>query len=210
MKTKDYIFILLAFLLFWLATNKRANDYLFGEEGVVSASDTTFHSPEIVTVNVPAPRSQSLSASDIRYIIEQAQAKNDYGLIAENKYLKEHLAYIQANPDSIKGDIKTYKDSSVNKDVNIYYSALTRGDLLNMNLSYKLKGVKSIATTKTKLLQQGKLYMTFSGGGNKTTFNDLSPGLFYSSKGRMGAGYEYNLLDNTHRAKLGVLLFQHK
>lgn len=210
MKTKDYILLIIAFAFFWAVTNKRANDYFFGEEVTISSSDTTFHKPDIITVNFPTPREQSISASDIRMIIEEARMKNDYDLVKENKYLKEHLAYIKANPDSLRGDVKVYKDSSVNPDINIYYSALTRGELLDINFNYKQKGIKSISNKSKTFSNLGKLYLTGSAGGNTSTFNDLSPGLFYSSKGRIGIGYEFNLWDKTHRAKLGIKIFEHR
>lgn len=58
--------------------------------------------------------------------------------------------------------------------------------------------------------QKSSMYLTFSGSIQQKTFSDFEIGAFYATKKRLGFGYEYGILNETHKAKVGILLFRHK
>lgn len=122
---------------------------------------------------------------------------------------------IPKNTDTIQYiKAKMYRDTLRNKDIDIYSYSLLEGNLLDSNLSYKLKVPREITVTKIiehpKTFRSG-LYVFSELGGNTNTFNNLSLGLQYNRKGKWIVSYRVNLnklQQPTHNIGLGVRLLK--
>lgn len=109
---------------------------------------------------------------------------------------------------------RAYKDTLSNDDIDIYSYNLLDGNLLDSQLSYKLKVPREITITKTiehpKTFRSG-LYAFGEIGGNTNSLDNLSLGLQYNRKGNWFASYRLNLNTfnrPTHNVGVGVRLFK--
>ena len=114
--------------------------------------------------------------------------------------------------DSSKHEVaQLYKDSLDNEDLTIYYESLVQGKLLDKVIGYKLKIPKQITKTieipKPYPMPVNMLLLTGGIGGNLNQFSGITIGLQFVSSNNWSIGYEYNFLQNTHHAKIGVNLF---
>ncbi len=131
--------------------------------------------------------------------------KNDITTIVKDTiFIKDTINYLAA---------KVYKDTLTNADIDIYSYNLVNGELLNSQLSYKLKVPKEITITKTiehpKTYRSG-LYLFSEVGGNTQTFNNVSFGLQYNRKGNWFVSYRLNVnqfMRPTHNVGFGYQLF---
>ena len=110
--------------------------------------------------------------------------------------------------------VSSYKDSLDNEELTIHYESIVDGELLGNIIGYKLKVPKEITKTveisKPYPMPMSMLFLTGGIGGNVNEFSSITAGLeFVSAKG-WSLGYEYDLLENSHRVKLGIKLFQFK
>nr|WP_321229221.1 hypothetical protein [uncultured Psychroserpens sp.] len=109
---------------------------------------------------------------------------------------------------------KVYKDTLRHDDIDIFSYSLVEGNLLDSEISYKLKVPREITVTKT--IEHPKTYRSafflFSEiGGNQTRFDNLSLGLQYNRKGKWFVSYRANLNQveqPTHNIGFGVRLFK--
>lgn len=115
---------------------------------------------------------------------------------------------------SLYEEARVYKDTLSNDDIDIYSYNLLSGNLLDSQLSYKLKVPKEITVTKTiehpKTFRSG-LYAFSEIGGNTSTLDNLSLGLQYNRKGNWFVSYRLNLntVENpTHNIGIGVRVFK--
>ncbi|WGD35824.1 hypothetical protein [Olleya sp. YS] len=115
---------------------------------------------------------------------------------------------------SLFEEARAYQDTLSNDDIDIYSYNLLQGNLLDSQLSYKLKVPREITVTKTiehpKTYRSG-LYMFSEVGGNPQTLDNLSLGLQYNRKGKWFASYRVNLsqIQNpTHNVGVGVRVFK--
>lgn len=115
---------------------------------------------------------------------------------------------------SLYEEAREYKDTLSNDDIDIYSYNLLSGNLLDSQLSYKLKVPREITVTKTiehpKTYRSG-LYAFSEFGGNTSTLDNLSLGLQYNRKGNWFVSYRLNLnaLENpTHNIGIGVRVFK--
>ncbi len=115
---------------------------------------------------------------------------------------------------SLYDKARIYKDTLSNDDIDIYSYNLLDGNLLDGQLSYKLKVPREITVTKTiehpKSFRSG-LYVFSEVGGNVSTLDNLSLGLQYNRKGNWFASYRLNfnsLRQPTHNVGIGVRLFK--
>ena len=115
---------------------------------------------------------------------------------------------------SLYEEARAYKDTLSNDDIEIYSYNLLSGNLLDSELSYKLKVPREITVTKTiehpKTFRSG-LYAFSEVGGNTSTLNNLSLGLQYNRKGNWFVSYRLNLNtveSPTHNIGVGVRLFK--
>lgn len=131
--------------------------------------------------------------------------KNDItAIVKDTIFIKDTTNYLAA---------KIYKDTLTNTDIDIYSYNLVNGELLNSQLSYKLKVPKEITITKTiehpKTYRSG-LYLFSEVGGNTKTFNNVSFGLQYNRKGKWFVSYRLNVnqfIQPTHNVGFGYRLF---
>ena len=108
---------------------------------------------------------------------------------------------------------KVYRDTLKNDDIELYSYNLVDGNLLDSQLSYKLKVPKEITITKTiehpKTYRSG-LYFFSEVGGNLEQFNNLSFGLQYNRKGNWFVSYRLNMNELTpisHNIVVGFRIF---
>lgn len=132
---------------------------------------------------------------------------------------KKDVSNIVETKADIKGlslyeEARVYKDTLSNDDIDIYSYNLLSGNLLDSQLSYKLKVPREITVTKViehpKTFRSG-LYAFSEIGGNTSSLNNISVGLQYNRKGRWFASYRLNLntVENpTHNIGIGVRLFK--
>ncbi|WP_452219949.1 hypothetical protein [Lacinutrix salivirga] len=120
----------------------------------------------------------------------------------------------EVNMPSEYNEAKVYQDTLSNNDIDIYSYNLLQGNLLDSQLSYKLKVPREITVTKTiehpKTFRSG-LYLFSEVGGNTQTLNNISLGLQYNRKGNWFASYRFNINDfkqPTHNIGVGVRLFK--
>ena len=111
-------------------------------------------------------------------------------------------------------EAREYKDTLSNEDIDIYSYNLLKGELLQSELSYKLKVPREITVTKTieypKTYRSG-LYLFSEVGGNTNTFDNLSLGLQYNRKGQWFVSYRINmneLSQPTHHLGVGIRVFK--
>nr|WP_321233921.1 hypothetical protein [uncultured Psychroserpens sp.] len=109
-------------------------------------------------------------------------------------------------------EAKIYKDTLSNDDIDIFSYNLVEGNLLDSQISYKLKVPREITVTKTieypKTYRSG-LYLFSEIGGNQTRFDNISLGLQYNRKGKWFVSYRANLnqvQQSTHNIGIGVRL----
>lgn len=109
---------------------------------------------------------------------------------------------------------KIYRDTLRNEDIDLFSYNLVDGNLLDSELSYKLKVPKEITVTKTiehpKTFRSG-LYFFSEIGGNVQQFNNLSFGLQYNRKGNWFVSYRLNLNELTpisHNIGIGFRIFK--
>ena len=111
-------------------------------------------------------------------------------------------------------EAKVYKDTLHHNDIDIFSYNLVEGNLLDSEISYKLKVPREIIITKT--IERPKTYRSalflFSEiGGNQTRFDNISLGLQYNRKGKWFVSYRANLnqvQQPTHNIGFGVRLFK--
>ena len=109
---------------------------------------------------------------------------------------------------------KVYRDTLSNDDMDIFSYNLVEGNLLDSQLSYKLKVPREITVTKTieypKTYRSG-LYIFSEIGGNQTRFDNISLGLQYNRKGKWFVSYRAQLnqmQQPTHHIGIGVRLLK--
>ena len=109
---------------------------------------------------------------------------------------------------------KVYKDTLSNDDIDIFSYNLVEGNLLDSEISYKLKVPREITTTKTieypKTYRSG-LFIFSEIGGNQNRFDNISLGLQYNRKGKWFVSYRTNLnqlQQPTHHIGVGVRLLK--
>ncbi|WP_235989250.1 hypothetical protein [Psychroserpens algicola] len=132
--------------------------------------------------------------------------KDDTATIAEILPQKsDTTAFIKA---------KVYKDTLHHDDIDIFSYNLIEGQLLDSEISYKLKVPREITTTKTieypKTYRSG-LYLFSEIGGHQNAFNNISLGLQYNRKGKWLVSYRTNLnqlQQPTHHIGVGIRLFK--
>ncbi len=132
--------------------------------------------------------------------------RNGVSEVAEDMTkIKDPSLYLEA---------RAYKDTLSNDDIDIYSYNLLDGNLLDSQLSYKLKVPREIIVTKTiehpKTFRSG-LYAFSEIGGNVNGLDNLSLGLQYNRKGNWFASYRLNLnglRQPTHNVGIGVRLFK--
>lgn len=108
--------------------------------------------------------------------------------------------------------VNNYQDSLTDENLTIYYNSLVDGQLLDHHLGYKLKVpkriVKTIEIPTPVPTPANSIFLTTGVGGNPNQFASVTVGLeFVSSKG-WSLGYEYDILQNSHNAKLGIRLWR--
>ena len=115
---------------------------------------------------------------------------------------------------SLYEEARVYKDTLSNDDIDIYSYNLLSGNLLDSQLSYKLKVPREITVTKTiehpKTFRSG-LYAFSEIGSNTSALDNLSLGLQYNRKGNWFVSYRLNLntVENpTHNIGIGVRVFK--
>ena len=111
-------------------------------------------------------------------------------------------------------EARVYRDTLSNDDIDIYSYDLLTGELLDSEISYKLKVPREITVTKTieypKTYRSG-VYLFGELGGNTQRFDNISLGLQYNRKGNWFAGYRVNLnapQGTTHNLSVGIRLFK--
>ncbi|MCD2258297.1 hypothetical protein KWG70_03650 [Psychroserpens sp. XSD401] len=109
---------------------------------------------------------------------------------------------------------KVYKDTLSNDDIDIFSYNLVEGNLLDSEISYKLKVPREVIITKTieypKTYRSG-FYLFSEIGGNQNRFDNISLGLQYNRKGKWFISYRANLnqwQQPTHNLGVGVRLFK--
>ncbi|WP_299883607.1 hypothetical protein [uncultured Lacinutrix sp.] len=132
--------------------------------------------------------------------------KDDVTKVTENKEEIEDISEYK--------EARAYKDTLSNDDIDIYSYNLLNGDLLDSQLSYKLKVPREITVTKTiehpKSFRSG-LYLFSEIGGNSQVLDNISLGLQYNRKGNWFASYRLNInsfKQPTHNLGVGVRLFK--
>jgi hypothetical protein len=109
---------------------------------------------------------------------------------------------------------KIYKDTLSNDDIDIFSYSLVEGNLLDSEISYKLKVPREITVTKTieyPKTYRSALFLYSEIGGNQTRFDNISLGLQYNRKGKWFVSYRANLnllQEPTHHIGFGVRLFK--
>ena len=115
---------------------------------------------------------------------------------------------------SLYEEARVYKDTLSNDDIDIYSYNLLSGNLLDSQLSYKLKVPREITVTKViehPNTYRSGLYAFSEIGGNTSTLNNISVGLQYNRKGNWFASYRLNLnaiKRPTHNLGVGVRIFK--
>ncbi|WP_298893679.1 hypothetical protein [uncultured Psychroserpens sp.] len=132
--------------------------------------------------------------------------RDDVGVIHENlPKTKDSTTLVKA---------RVYKDTLSNDDIDIFSYNLIEGNLLDSEISYKLKVPREITITKTiehpKTYRSG-FYLFSEIGGNQNRFDNISLGLQYNRKGKWFISYRANLnqlQQPTHNLGIGVRLFK--
>lgn len=130
-------------------------------------------------------------------------------------------AWDTVRPDSSKWNAdlckfeRTYTDSLPDSNVTIFTDIKTIGILKSSQVKYRLKVPLRIETTirtdstYIKTVPNKWSILAIGGvGGNQSKFNATVGGAIRYKKGYYG--YEYNLVDKTHNAKIGFVLFNSK
>jgi hypothetical protein len=109
---------------------------------------------------------------------------------------------------------KVYRDTLSTDDMDLFSYNLVDGNLLDSEISYKLKVPREITVTKTieypKTYRSG-LFLFSEIGGNQNRFDNISLGLQYNRKGKWFVSYRANLnqvQQPTHNIGVGVRLFK--
>ncbi len=140
----------------------------------------------------------------------------EYKTVYVNKNDVSNVVETVADIDdlSLYEEARAYKDTLSNDDIEIYSYNLLSGNLLDSELSYKLKVPREITVTKTiehpKSFRSG-LYAFSEIGGNRSTLDNLSLGLQYNRKGNWFVSYRLNLntiKSPTHNIGVGVRVFK--
>ena len=120
----------------------------------------------------------------------------------------------QTKDSSVFVKARVYKDTLSNDDIDIFSYNLIDGQLLDSEISYKLKVPREITVTKTiqypKTYRSG-LYLFSEIGGNQNRFDNISLGVQYNRKGQWFVSYRANLnqlQQPTHNIGIGVRLFK--
>jgi hypothetical protein len=154
--------------------------------------DTTFPTPIIVQMPrqiVPEPR--ILYVDRDRNIIPTAQVDTN-----------QHQA------------AQLYQDSLEDENLTIYYKSMVQGLLLDYSLDYKLK----IPTQITKTIEIRKpipvpahcLMFNTGVGVDHQGLSSVTVGIQFVSRKSWAVGYDYDVLQNQHRMKLGIKLWNQK
>lgn len=127
-----------------------------------------------------------------------------------------YKVYVYLDTTSHKIDsLKLYKNDFKTTYGNISVVDSINGNLLSQRLLLDLKIPKDsvvITNNITKhdiIIKHPKFqgfWLGLETGGNKTSFNSISPYLLVSYKNKQ-IGYSYNILDNTHNIRVGVKIF---
>jgi len=141
----------------------------------------------------------------VKYKTVYVNKKNISNIVETKADIKDLSLYEEA---------RVYKDTLSNDDIDIYSYNLLSGNLLDSQLSYKLKVPREITVTKViehpKTYRSG-LYVFSEVGGNTNNFDNLSIGLQYNRKGNWFASYRLNLnaiKSPTHNLGVGVRIFK--
>jgi hypothetical protein len=129
-------------------------------------------------------------------------------------YVHSPIPKPEPGPDSAK--IKIYKDSLVNKDINVWATLKVKGDLIDREWKYtpiKTEVIKEITTYVPKIVNnevkvpQRGLYINGSVGGNANAFI-FGAGADLITKKNTEFGYFYQRYGsvNFHSIKMGIKL----
>ncbi len=192
-KTDRLLLGVIIVLLFVNLINKRNQKVVLQEPKITVVKDTVWQT-KIDTFKVQTIKYQKVYVH-----------KNDVTKVVKDTiFIKDTTNYVAA---------KIYQDTLQNNDIEIYNYDLVQGNLLDSQLSYKLKVPREITITKTiehpKTYRSG-LYLFTEIGGNVQRFDNLSVGLQYNRKGTWFASYRMNvnqLRQPTHNIGVGYRLF---
>lgn len=111
-------------------------------------------------------------------------------------------------------EAKIYRDTLQNDDIDIFSYSLVEGNLLDSDISFKLKVPREITVTKTiehpKTYRSG-LFLFSEVGGNANQLDNLSLGVQYNRKGKWFVSYRANLNQfnqTTHNVGVGIRLIK--
>lgn len=119
--------------------------------------------------------------------------------------------------DKTDSTIRQYNDSFTTPDLTLFYEARTRGELLGLKPSYRLKSQKIIEyrdsiyyTTKTitTIKERGGLFVGLTVGFSvKTKKPEAGVNLMFTTKKGLSVGYSYMIYSNAHYATVMYRVF---
>ncbi len=194
LKYKREIVMLILGIILLILLPKRCTTQPIKEPKVTIVRDTVWQT-KIDTFNIQTTKFKTV------YVPKNNPTK----IIKDTVFVKDSTQFIKA---------KVYRDTLKNNDIELYSYNLVDGNLLDSNLSYKLKVPKELTITKTiehpKQFRSG-LYLFSEVGGNTQQFNNLSFGLQYNRKGNWFISYRINmneLAPLSHNIGIGFRLFK--
>ena len=126
-------------------------------------------------------------------------------VVYEEEDIEEQYAYLY-------DEAKVYQDTISNQDFDLYTKSIVKGELIDSEISYKLKVPRTITERKTihyPSVSKSHIYTFGEIGGNKTQFDNISIGMLYNHKSNWFASYSVNLIELnniTHNIGLGFRL----
>lgn len=128
---------------------------------------------------------------------------------------KPYKVYVSDTIDNGLDSIRLYKNTYDKFGGTISVTDSVRGKLLSNKLEINFKIPKDCVVVTNNITKHDTIikHPKFQGfwvgletGGNKTSFNSISPYLLVSYKNKQ-IGYSYNILNNTHNIRVGVKIF---
>lgn len=208
MKTKDYIILGLVFLGITFL-----NGYFNKPESMSEIFQEILKREDSYRDSL---RKQDLKLADLRASKQKSEYNYYYNNSKATDYLRKPIEISREDTTNCLPIINSLFEC---KDILFGYQKSSldlnrKNDSLIVELDDKIEIQKELLKIKDSKFnnapQKASLYLTFSGSMQEKTFQDFKIGGFYSTKKRMAFGYQYGLINQTHEAKVGVLLFRHK
>ncbi|WP_299332917.1 hypothetical protein [uncultured Psychroserpens sp.] len=192
---KTLLLIILAILMFNLLAKQCSPNHVEDQQPKVTIVRDTIWQTKVDTFKVQTLKYQTV-------YVNRDEVSERYQTLPKTK---DSTNYLKA---------KVYRDTLRHDDMDIFSYNLVEGNLLESELSYKLKVPREITVTKTieypKTYRSG-LFLFSEIGGNQSKFDNISLGLQYHRKGKWFVSYRANLnqlQQPTHNIGVGVRLFK--